>query len=258
MSVQKGESDTVTAKAKDSAQADRMQHVKYASSDPSIATVSPEEGSGDNQTLTIAGVKTGEVTITASCKGGEVGKFRVVVKKLVTYKIMMRVVNEKKYNSTDVSKATVESYINDMYKPAVVKFEVTKKAAKTVHFDTDKSGDVDVKGAFPSADLTRIINGAGDSSFDFQVFLVDKPNDGSLGWSGLNNAEKTAIVHPDTSSEVDNTIAHEMGHGLFGLRHSDNDSSNAHKDAGDSKNLMHSVNSGTDALRKYQWDQINP
>ncbi len=258
MSVQTGKSDTVAAKAKKSAHAGRMCNVTYKSSDDSIVTVSPESGSGNNETLTITGKKKGEVTITASCKGGDVGKFKVVVKDLKEYKVMLRRIDHKNYTSTDVAKGSLETYINKMYKPAVVKFKVTKKAAKEVDFDSDNSNDVNVSGSWPGADLTKIIADAGDSSYDFQVFSVDNPDDGTLGWSGLSNTEKTAIVHADNSSEIDNTIAHEMGHGLFGLRHSDNDNSNANKDATDGTNLMHHDATGTSELRKYQWDEINP
>jgi len=258
MSVQTGKSDTATAKAKNAAHSGRMCNVTYASSDETIATVSPESGGGDNETLTITGLKKGEVTITASCKGGTKGKFHVAVKDLKELKIMMRRIDHKNYTSTDVPRAALETYLNDMYKPTVTKFTVTELAAKEVDFDADGSDDVDVKGSFPSADLTKIINDAGDSSYDFQVFLVDKPNDGSLGWSGHSNAEKTGIIHPDTSTEPNNTIAHEMGHGLFGLKHSDNDGANSHQDATDKDNLMHSDETGTTMMRKYQWDEVNP
>jgi hypothetical protein len=104
--------------------------------------------------------------------------------------------------------------------------------------------------------VRKIIDGAGDSSYDYQVFLVNKPNDGSLGWSGLNNGDRAGVIHGDKTGEAPNTIAHEMGHGLFGLKHSDNDSTNPHKDSGDTDNLMHSDETGTTHLRKYQWDQI--
>lgn len=249
MSVETGKSDTAKAKAKDPAHAGRMCNVTYESSDTGIATVSPASGSGDNETLTITGVKKGEVTITAKCKGAEVGKFKVAVKDLLTKTLMVRLINETGYTSTDVAKASIETYINDMYKQAVVKFTVTKLAAKTVAFDTDSSGDIDVTGGWPSADVTRIVNDAGDKSYDFNVFLVDKPNDGSLGWSGFSNAEQAAVVHADNSTEPDNTIAHETGHGLFGLRHSP---------GADTDNLMHADETGTSKLRKNQWDQINP
>lgn len=249
MSVQTGQSDTVTAKAKDPAHAGRMCNVTYESSDPAIATVSPATGSGDNETLTITGVRKGEVTITAKCKGGTVGTFKVAVKDLLRKTLMVRLINHPAYASTDVAAAGIQTYMNNMYKQAVTEFTVTKVAAQTVAFDTDGSNDIDVGGGWPSGDVTRIVTAAGDRSYDFNVFLVDKPNDGSLGWSGFSNAEQAAVIHPDVSGEDENTIAHETGHGLFGLRHS----------AGaDTDNLMHATAAGTTMLRKSQWDQINP
>jgi hypothetical protein len=249
MSVQTGKSDTVTAKSKKASHADRMCNVTYESSDDSIATVSPKSGSGDNETLTIEGKKKGEVTITASCKGGEVGKFKVAVKDLKKVKMMIRQIDHKDYTSTSPSKASVEAYLNKIYKQAVTEFTVTKLAAKEVNFDTDKSGDIDVKGSWPSADVTRIVNAAGDASYDYMMFYINKPNDGSNGWSGYNNAEKSGVVHADNSGDPASTTTHETGHGLFGL---------AHEDA-DTKNIMLSYYAaGRDFIRKHQWDKVNP
>jgi len=250
ISIQSGRSDTVKASADPSAGGTKMCNVTYASSDPSIATVSPATGTSDGQTVTITGVAKGEVTVTASCGGAAVGTMKVAVKDLLSKTVMVRLINETAYTSTDVAHGTINTYLRDMYKQAVTEFTVTKLSAMTVNFDTDASGDVDVGGSWPSADVTRIVNAAGNKvSYDFNVFLVDKPNDGSLGWSGFSNVEQAAVVHPDISSEPDNTIAHEMGHGLFGLHHS----------AGaDTDNLMHATASGTSKLRKSQWDQINP
>lgn len=249
ISVQTGQSDTVKASAK-SGDASKMCNVTYESSNESIATVSPKSGTGDNQILTITGVAKGEITITAKCGGSSIGKLKVAVKDLLEKTVMVRLINESHYNSTDVPSATIQSYLDNIYKQAVTKLIVTKLPAKTVAFDADSSGDIDVLGPWPSSDVTRIVNAAGNkTAYDFNVFLVDKPNDGSLGWSGLNNTEQAAVVHADNSSEPDNTIAHETGHGLFGLTHSANT---------DTQNLMHRDAVGTSKLRKSQWDQINP
>lgn len=257
ISVERGKSDTVEVVAAAATDAGKMCNVTYTSSDITIADVSPKSGTADHQILTIDGKKKGEATVTATCGGSELGKFKVAVKDLMKKKVVMRVIDETNYASTDVSQSAVQDFFTKVYKQAVVEITVTKVAKKTVAFDLDGSGDLMVADAadptksiaWPGSEVQKIVDKAGDSSYDFNVFFVDKPNDGSTGWSGFGNTQKSGVIHADNSSKPESTAAHEMGHGLFSLQHT----------LPDTDNIMYNYNSNTKwRLRKGQWDQINP
>jgi len=59
--------------------------------------------------------------------------------------------------------------------------------------------------------------------YDHILFVVDNPNDRSLGWMGSNSY---GVIHPkkdvastQTNHQFKNTIAHELGHSAFRLQH---------------------------------------
>jgi hypothetical protein len=264
MSVAIGKSDTATAKAKPGSDGAKMCNVTYESSDTSIATVRPASGTGDNQTLTIAGLKKGDVTITAKCKGSAVGKFKVSVKKLLKKKVAVRLVHEQNYNSTDVADAKIKSFGKAVYKQAVVELEITRLPAKKVAFDLDNSGMIKVTGPWPGPELKKVIDAAADASYDYNLFIIDNPDDKSLGWSGFNNAEKSGVAHVKAPGRADatvleKTIIHEMGHGMFGLKHPRDYAGNpAHLKSDADNNMSQGASATKKMLRKYQWDIINP
>jgi hypothetical protein len=103
----------------------------------------------------------------------------------------------------------------------------------------------------------------------FNIFLVDNPDDGSLGFSGLSNG-RYAFVHPNAHSvgstiPLYNTISHEPGHAL-GLRHPyiGSDVQGNVSCVGTSKDLPFidplNVMDYCDKpkLRKFQWDILHP
>jgi hypothetical protein len=148
-------------------------------------------------------------------------------------------------NSTDVAAADITSYLNTkVYNQAVFEFQVTKLAAKTVRFDLNRDGKIDVD-AWMSDEMKAVRDAGDDPGFDYIVFLVDNPSDGSLGFMSFN--QKYGFVHADMGNAT-NTIAHELGHGAFGLAHT----------PADGDNLMHPTNPAPWRLRKAQWDTINP
>lgn len=264
MSVEKSKSDTVKAKAKSGADGGKMCNVTYESSDSSIATVSPANGAGNNQTLTISGIKKGEVTITAKCKGTAMGKFKVAVKTLLKKKVAIRLIHEKNYTSTDVAYAKIKGFAKEVYKQAVVEFDFTRLPAKTVEFDLDKSGTIKVTGPWPGPELKKVIDEAADASYDYNIFIIDNPDDKSLGWSGFNNTEKSGVAHVKAPGRADatvleKTIIHESGHGMFGLKHPRDYAANpAHLKSDSDNNMSQGASAAKKKLRKYQWDAINP
>ncbi len=159
---------------------------------------------------------------------------------------------------TDVDDATLINYMNNVaYNQAVISWTVTRLAAVDVNFDLDRDGQINVDTNFlANAEMQAVRDTAGDTSYDYNVFLVDGASDGSFGFAGFN--QRYTFVHGDShtgsTQTMSNTIAHEVGHAL-GMCHPDfasciNDP--------DTKNLMHSVATNPTRLRKAQWDQLNP
>lgn len=247
-SVEKGKSDTVKAKI---TPADRATKAEFESKDTSKATVSPGKASANNQTVTITGVDKGETEVKSTCGGSELGKMNVKTYTKKTKTVAVRLVHEKNYNSTDISDADAKSYLKKVYKQAVFEFVITRLPAKTVEFDINNDSKLDVD-SWMSDEMKKIRDECKDDSYDYNLFLVDKPSDGSLGFMSFN--QKYGFAHLDNSSHPGNTIAHELGHGGFGLEHPDQKT----PPDNDTDNLMHSDEPDPWRLRKNQWDKINP
>lgn len=242
-SVEKGKSDTVKAKI---TPADRATKAEFKSEDASKATVSPDKASADNETVTITGVNKGETEVKSTCGGSELGKMKVKTYAQKTKTIAVRLVHEKNYTSTNVSDAKIKAFLKKVYKQAVFEFKVTRLPAKKVEFDKNKDGKVDVN-SWMSDEMKAIRDECKDDSYDHNIFLVDNPSDGSTGFMRFN--QRYGFVHSDISSRPESTLAHELGHGGFGLTHTPSDSDN----------IMYNYSSTTKwRLRKNQWDKVNP
>ena len=185
-------------------------------------------------------------------------KVKTYIKKTKT--VAVRLVHETNYTSTDVPDADIESFLKKVYNQAVFEFSVTRLTAKTVEFDTvtttkDASGtlthtpgadtQVDVE-SWMSAEMIKIRDECKDGKYDYNIFLVDKPSDGSTGYMSYD--QRYGFVHADNSGKPESTFAHELGHGGFKLKHT----------LSDKDNIMYNYASSTKwRLRKDQWDQIH-
>jgi hypothetical protein len=241
-SVEKGKSDTVKAEI---TPAGKFANVQFASSVTAKVSVSPATATSDSQIVTVNGIDNGESEIKATCGGADLGKLKVKTYTRKTKTVAVRLVHEKNYNSTDVPDADISSYLKKVYDQAVFAFTVTRLPAKTVEFDLNKDGKIDV-GSWMSAEMRKIRDECKDDSYDYNLFLVDKPSDNSAGFMDFN--QRYGFIHPDVG-EPKKTVAHELGHGSSGLAHT----------PGDSENIMYSSYSSAKwRLRKDQWDKINP
>lgn len=242
-SVEKGKSDSVKAEI---TPAGDYANVQFTSSDPTKVTVSPAKATSGSQVVTVTGVANGEAEIQASCNGNVLGRMKVKTYTRKTKTVAVRLFHEKNYNSTDVSDADIKSFLKKVYNQAVFEFKVTRLSAKKVEFDLNKDGKIDVN-SWMSAEMIKIRDKCKDDSYDYNIFLVDNPLDGSTGFMRFN--QRYGFVHAGTSGKPESTIAHELGHGGFGLTHT----------SSDNKNIMYNVASSTKwRLRKDQWDKINP
>lgn len=241
-SLEKGRSDTVMAKVTPVA---KYSSVKFTSTDTSKVKISPSKAGSGAQVVQVQGVANGESEIKASCDGSDLGNIKVKTYTKKTKTVAVRLVHEKNYNSTDVTDAAIKSYLKKVYNQAVFEFKVTRLPTKTVAFDLNNDGKIDVN-SWMSAEMRKIRDQCKDDSYDYNIFLVDNPIDNSAGYMSFN--QRYGFVHVDVGI-AKKSIAHELGHGAFGLRHTPSDS----------ENIMYS--SYSDAkwrLRKAQWDKVNP
>lgn len=240
-SVEKGKTDTVKTEITPAANATKAE---FKCTDAAKATVSPATAGSDKQDITVTGVEKGETEVKAICGGAELGKFKVATYVKKTKTLAVRMVHEKNYNSTDVSDADIKERLRKIYKQAVVEFTVTRLPAKTVEFDKNGDGKVDVD-SWMSEEMRIIRDACKDDSYDYNIFLVDKPSDGSTGFMEFN--QRYGFIHADNSSNAASTLAHELGHGQ-GLEHNV-----------ETENVMYKFSSTTKwRLYKDQWDKLNP
>jgi hypothetical protein len=242
-SVEKGKSDTVKAQI---TPPDRASKAEFVSVSPDKVTVSPATASTDNQIVTVSGVDNGTSEVQSTCGGNILGKMQVKTYTKKTKTVAVMLVNEKSYNSTDITDQKIKDYLEKVYKQAVFEFKVTRLPAKTVEFDKNKDGKVDVN-SWMSDEMKAIRDACKDDGYDHNIFLVDNPSDNSLGFMDFN--QRYGFVHADKALNPELSFSHEIGHGGFGLRHT----------PGDSDNIMYNFYSPAMwRLRKDQWDIINP
>jgi hypothetical protein len=247
-SVENGKTDKAKAKTTPFASASQ---IYFKSVDTAKVTVSPAQASTSPEPLKLTGVAKGESEIqgnAGSASGSTVGKMKVACYDKKTKTIAVTLVHEAAsgasdtgYTSTDISDANITAMLQKVYGQSVQEFTLIRRPAKTVDFDDNHDGMVDVE-SWMSGEMTKIRD-ACQSSHDFNIFFVDKPTDGSLGFMQFN--QKYGFVHADNGDA--NTVAHELGHGQ-GLPHT----------ATDADNIMHPTLPAPWRLRKSQWDSLNP
>lgn len=246
-SVEKGASDEVAVKI---TPADGYEGVYFKSATPGNVTVSPNKASAAQFNLTLNGVANGEAEIQANCGKEDGDNIKKINTKTFTLKartVAVRLVHAKNYQSTNASDADILSFLNNKcYNQSVLKWTLVRLPAKTVDFDLDGNGKLDVE-RWMSDEMKVIRDNCKDDSYDMNVFLVDNPSDASYGFSDFN--QRYAYVHGNTSPNVPTTVAHELGHGAFGLTHESGD--------GLPINLMTQGAQVKYRLFKPQWDKIN-
>lgn len=118
-----------------------------------------------------------------------------------------------------------------------------------------------------TTDMKTVINTHGELQPDtYYLFVIDKPASGSkLGY--MPRAKKVGFIfaephgsnaeqaNGDAAAPIINTMAHELGHGVFTLKHTFSDYSSLVQ--GSTDNLMDYNNSTGSTLWKYQWDKIH-
>lgn len=252
-SVESGnKTDTVKAEIDPSSV---FSEVYFKSTITSKVTVSPVNASSAPQIVTVTGVAKGETNIQANigavdgCTSARIGGACYNKK---TKTIAVTLVHEQAsppddtgYTSTNISDAALKNMLKKVYKQSVQEFTFVRLSAKTIDFDDDHDGQMKAVG-WMNSECAKIRD-ACKSSHDYNIFIVDNPSDGSLGWMKIG--QKYGFVHADNAGgNAANVLCHELGHGQ-GLSHSS---------GADTDNLMHATAEGPWRLRKGQWDTLNP
>ncbi|CAA0159556.1 hypothetical protein TFA04_110001 [Tenacibaculum maritimum] len=159
------------------------------------------------------------------------------------------------------SLSEIKDYLNKkIYNQANVELNITM-TIDTLNFDKNNDGKIDVSNNRRSRnnvnDEYNVLIKEYSNNSEYVIVLVDNPDDGSLGW--FPSTTNVGVVHVNThikttkKHQLMNTIAHELGHGGFGLQHPFDEFSN-YNQGKDPKNIMDYQDG--DLLRKYQWDLI--
>ena len=159
--------------------------------------------------------------------------------------------------STDVTVADVTTHLNSkVYNQAVFEWQVTKLQPKTVRWDLNQDGKLSDGGAWPPAEMKAINDEAADPGYDYMIYIVSRSELDIYGRMGFGSSY--GFVYADTAPFPPKTVAHELGHGAFSLRHTDGTQLGTPADPDNI--MMQGAGSATTLwrLRKFQWDVINP
>lgn len=241
-SVEKGKTDTVKAEISPPG---KFARVSFKSVATATVTISPGTAASASQALIVTGVEKGQTEIKAAC-ATDLAMFKVQVYEKKKKTVAVRLVHETNYTSTNVSDASIIAFLKKVYKQAVFEFVLTRLPAKTVAFDLDGDGTIDVN-SWMSAEMRKVRDACKDDRYDYNIFLVDNPSDGSFGF--MDYRQRYGFVHPGAMSNPEKSFAHELGHGAFGLTHENGDADN---------NMSQGDSAAKWRLRKHQWDKINP
>lgn len=166
----------------------------------------------------------------------------------------------------------IEDYLTDeVYSKAVLSWNYDV-AVEFINFDLNRDGKLNVvtnvdENDHPITDerayndeLVQLIDNCNscDVDRDHYLFLFDHTSRGDLGLNAFNYPYGFIFPQNSNSTRVFSTIAHELGHGAFGLRHVWEteyvEEGETIYPSNDEDNVMNSP-SGT-ILRKFQWGII--
>lgn len=183
------------------------------------------------------------------------GKLNLVTYNLMRYDLVIVPVNGASM-PTGLSAETIAESMNRVYGQAVIEWNVAVEQSITVPLA--ETFDEGQPGLFTNytGDMKKVISAYGNFRKNtFYLFLVERPRDPStLGYMPRNRQAGFVFTEPHqgNADELAKTIAHELGHGAFNLRHI---FAEYGLPMGSTDNLM-DYGSGT-TLCKYQWDAIH-
>jgi hypothetical protein len=183
------------------------------------------------------------------------GKVNLATYNLMQYKLVIVPVNGA-IMPGGLSPEAIADSLNRVYGQAVVEWTVAFESGISVPLG--ETFDEGQPGLFANytGDMKKVISAYGNLLKNtFYLFLIDRPRDPStLGYMPRNRQAGFVFIesHRGDAGEFAKTIAHELGHGAFNLRHI---FAEYGLPIGATDNLM-DYGGGT-ALCKYQWDAVH-
>ncbi|MBP5366986.1 MAG: hypothetical protein J6Z01_00905 [Bacteroidales bacterium] len=203
----------------------------------------------DGNILTFTGVSQSDTNYIYAYRGDKkIGKLF-----LNTYKPQTKYIELVSVNRAKIDKSITAEGLNKLFKGAVVNFKIEIKSLDIRDLKTFTHGGSNWHSVY-NDDQKKVLEAYDSQMKDdkFYLFFVDNVLDkkDSLGTSvsGYMPRGYNAGFIYDGGSE--RTIAHELGHGVAGLEHVFENSSNS----GKTKNLMDYASG--EELWHFQWDQI--
>ena len=226
------------------------------------AHLTPASREGNNITLTVQGMHEGieeellalhRISDTIPAK--VLGKVNLVTYNPLRYQLQIVPVNDASVpGRLDVGE--IARRLNDIYDQAVVEWEVSMSDVLTVPLnETFDEGETGLLSNY-TPDMKKVLSAFGrlhDNTY--YLFLIESPTNAStLGYMPRNRRAGFVFTGPHHGNvdEFIKTIAHELGHGAFNLKHTFSE----HNLPGGMTDNMMDYSDGT-ALYKYQWDYIH-
>ncbi len=162
--------------------------------------------------------------------------------------------------SNSISTGTLQTTLNNIYRQANKTFAVS--SGPSISF-SNQSFDANPPDAVSYTDdmvdlidsLQSVIDDSCEAN-NYYLFLLDHCNDGKAGIMPFNQNFGFIFTGGQSGDAHNRTIAHELGHGAFGLLHTFHTFGHEKQlDSAKTDNLMDYA--GGTRLFKYQWDEIH-
>jgi hypothetical protein len=187
------------------------------------------------------------------------GKLNISVYEEKTFNVKFIPVNNVSLNNTEVEH--IKTFLNNVYGQAVVSWETTVEQSLTVsgfrgNLTAPKAGESSY-----NTDMNTIINAYKNKGVDdetYYIFVVNQMDDGFMPLK----SNFGFVAYNSKTDELSRAIAHELGHGAFGLKHTFDEHSEM-RERGTNNLMDHptAIPQGgsqldISKLYKYQWEQI--
>jgi hypothetical protein len=201
--------------------------------------------------LNFTGVAKPDTNYIYAYRGDQkVGKLMLNVYKRKPIKVCLVMVNGAHHKE---SFAEIKKYLDKVYKPAVVEFEIFSANFKMPELTSFSHGGSPWNSVY-NDDQKRVLRAYNDSIKDgiYYLFFIDnvtdkKDGNGTMVSGYMPRGYNAGFIYDGGSAH---TIAHELGHGIAGLEHVFSDS----KSSGKTNNLVDY--SEGEELWHFQWDEI--
>ncbi len=158
----------------------------------------------------------------------------------------------------------LKTYLNKVYAPAITSWEAQVADQLVVEYDETEENGLNTSRSFLSSfnkEMKSIIEAMKDrgdySKENYYLFVMDKAENESLNGLMPFNSHFGFLFTGDkpTETKIFRTIAHELAHGAFKLKHNFDDKKTEKRST---QNLLDYTTTPETAtiLRKFQWDEI--